>query len=418
MSDAIRPTAPARGIGVRFAGGIRPWRWLLAVVGLLVLLVGIVYLGGGWYISGMIGDRLEVSARLEDWNTHNYALLVESMGNTTGGTGQLITLRVPAGSSEAVTEGVWGVRAPDGGFGQIGRITASGEGRVTREFRQLTAPAIHVGEELELVNDSFPEDPMAALGIPYENVSYSGPLGQYPAWYIAGTQPDWAILVHGDSMHRQDTLEPMAPIYRAGLPMLVITYRNDPGVPSPADGLLREGATEWADLQGAVTYALDHGAHNVILVGRSMGGGVVLSFLERSQLAKRVKAVILDAPMSSFSKAIDAYAASQVRLPLGLPVPDSLLATGKWIVGWRYGFDWAAADYLAGDTKLAAPILLFHGGSDTLIAKSLSDQLAADRPDIVTYIVTPGAGHLDSWNLDPARYEANVEAFASAHAAE
>ncbi|HET7465417.1 MAG TPA: alpha/beta fold hydrolase [Candidatus Dormibacteraeota bacterium] len=386
----------------------------MSAVAVVALLVAAVYAGGGWYLSGLIGDRLSASARLQAFDAHSYVLRVaelDASGNPLTGR---ITLQVPAGQREVVTDGVWGVRAPDGGFGQIGRITARSSDQVTREFHQLTGPPIRAGEKLELVNDSFPEDPTAALGIPYTNVSYQGPLGSYPAWFIAGTQPDWAILVHGDAMHRQDTLEVMGPIFKAGLPMLVITYRNDPGAPAAPDGLLREGATEWQDLQAAVSYALDHGAHNVVLVGRSMGGAVVLSFLERSELANRVRAVILDAPMSSFSKAID-YAAAHFQLPLGLTVPRSLVAWTKWIASERYGVNWAAIDYQAQDSRLKAPILLFQGGADELVPQSMSDQLAADRPDLITYVVTPGAGHLDSWNLDPDRYERYVEDFIAEH---
>ncbi len=415
MSEAIR--RPVTQVRAERSGRRHVRRWVLGGAGVLLLLAAAVYLGGGWYFSGLVGERLDVSARLKAWDTHDYKLGVTELAAGAGGAAATITLSYPAGSTEVVTDGVWGVRAADGGFGQIGRITARGSATVTREYYPLTGPAMRVGEKLELVNDSFPEDPTAALGIPYQNVSYQGPLGSYPAWFVAGTQPDWAIVVHGDAMHRQDALEVMGPLYRAGLPMLVITYRNDPGAPASSDHLLHYGATEWEDLQASVDYALQHGARNVLLVGRSMGGGVVLSFLERSQLASRVKGVILDAPMSSFSKAVDAYTASQVRLPLGLPVPDSLVATAKWIVSWRYGFDWQAADYLAGDSKLNAPILLFQGGADTLVAQSVNDRLAADRPDLVTYVVTPGAGHLDSWNLDPPRYEGYVQQFAAAHAA-
>jgi alpha-beta hydrolase superfamily lysophospholipase len=412
IGGALRGSA-ARRTAVR--GGRHLRRWLLGAVGLVVLALGAVYLGGGWYFSGLIGERLDASARLKAFNTHDYALSVVALQAGGVGSPSLITLRVPGASREAVTEGVWGVRAADGGFAQIGRITARSGGSVTREFHQLTGPPIVPGENLELVNDSFPEDPTAALGIPYTNVTYQGPLGAYPAWFIAGTRPDWAIIVHGDAMHRQDALEAIESMSRTGMPMLVITYRNDPGAPAAPDRRLGVGATEWLDLQAAATYALAHGARSLVLVGRSMGGAVVLSFLERSQLASHVKAVILDAPMSSFSRAIDNGAAN-FALPLGLKIPGSLVAWSKWLASRRYGVDWAAVDYLAQDSRLKAPILLFQGGADRLVPQSMSDRLAADRPDLITYVVTPGAGHLDSWNLDPQRYDADVESFVRANA--
>ena len=53
-----------------------------------------------------------------------------------------------------------------------------------------------------------------------------------------------------------------------------------------ADGYHRYGQTEWEDLAAAIQYALDHGAEDVVLVGYSMGGAIVVSLLYRSPLAQ------------------------------------------------------------------------------------------------------------------------------------
>jgi alpha-beta hydrolase superfamily lysophospholipase len=409
LTASAQPSAPA-------VTQPRYRRWLLGIIGLAVVLASAFYLGGGWYFSGELAQStFDAAAHRAAATRHSYTILVISANSSAPG-GSSITLNVPPGSPELVTEGTWGVLAPHGGFGQIGHILARTSETITREFRQLTGPAIYPGEKLELVNDSFPENPLTALGLPFEEVTYPGPLGAYPAWFIAGPAPDWAVMVHGDALHRQDEMEMLAPIHRAGLPMLVITYRNDPGAPPAPDGMVRYGQTEWQDLQAAVSYALANGARHVVLVGRSMGGGVVLSFLEHSSLAAQVKAVILDSPMLDFSQTVD-YGASQRSLPVvGLPIPSSLVATAKWIAGLRYGVDFASLDYLAEDARLGAPILLFQGIADKTVPQATSDRLAKDRPDLVTYVLTPGAGHLDSWNLDPVRYEGYVEGFAAAHA--
>ena len=78
---------------------------------------------------------------------------------------------------------------------------------------------------------------------------------------------------------------------------MVITYRNDLGEPESPDGFHWYGQHEWKDLEGAARYALEHGAEELILVGYSMGGGIVMNFLYRSPLANKVEGVILDAPM-------------------------------------------------------------------------------------------------------------------------
>lgn len=414
MSEAVQRHTTARVQQRAPAITHRPW--LRNIIGLALVLASAFYLGGGWYFSGELAkSTFDAAAHRAAATRHSYSILVTSANMSASGGGS-VTMKVPSGSQELVTEGTWGVLAPDGAFGQIGHILGQTSGTITREFRQVTGPPIRPGERLELVNDSFPEDPLIALGLPFENVTYPGPLGSYPAWFIAGPAPDWAVLVHGDSLHRQDEMEMLAPIHRAGLPMLVIAYRNDPGAPPAPDGLVKYGQTEWQDLQAAVSYALARGARHVVLVGRSMGGGVVVSFLEHSSLAAQVKAVILDSPMLDFSRTVD-YGASQKTLPvIGLPIPRSLVATAKGIASLRYGVNFASLDYLAADARLNAPILLFQGTADKTVPQATSDRLARDRPDLVTYVVTPGAGHLDSWNLDPVSYEDRVESFAAAHA--
>jgi hypothetical protein len=174
--------------------------------------------------------------------------------------------------------------------------------------------------------------------------------------------------------------------------------------------MLRYGQTEWQDLAAGVQYALGHGARRLLLVGYSMGGAVVVSFLERLPLAGRVAGVILDSPMLDFGRTVD-LGASRERLPLvGLPLPQSLTDVAKWIAGWRYGVDWGSLDYLDGAAELPAPMLLFQGTADHRVPPATSDQLARVAGD-VTYVRVRGADHLDSWNLDPAGYDRAVQAF-------
>lgn len=396
-----------------------PYRWALAALALILIVVGAFYIGGGWYFSDELNRQaLNAAAKRSESAERLYPIGVVAVGDSGGAGPAIITLRVPADPDQLLVPGVWGLEAADGGFGQIGTIEKLGNGTISRSYRQLAGPAITAGKNVRLVHEAFPEDPAAALGIPYQNVAYEGPLGSYPAWFIDGTSSDWAILVHGNSLRRADMIRSIAPIHRAGLPILVITYRNDANAPQDPSGRLGYGLTEWQDLEAAARFAMAHGAHRLALVGVSMGGGIVMSFLYRSSLATRVTAVILDSPMLDFSSAVD-HGASNTSLPMiGLPVPGSLVAVAKWMASWRFGVDWGKLNYLAGDSRLRSPILLFQGTADATVPTSTSSALASDRPDLVTYVVTPGAGHVDSWNLDPARYERYVQTFVTTHTAE
>lgn len=381
----------------------RRWRrWPIVALASVVALAAVFYLGGGWYFSGRLYQRgLSGAAKRAAKPTYNLSVTAVTAGT--------LTLRVPADPGQLLTPGVWGVQWPTG-YGQVTRIVARGSGTVTRDFRQVTGAPLAAGTRVALDNKAFPDNPRVGLGIPLRDVAYRGPLGSYPAWFVPGQRQTWAILVHGNSMDRLDTIKIVPALHRLGLPVLVISYRNDAGAPEDPSGMLRYGQTEWQDLAAAVGYALSHGARRVVLVGYSMGGGIAANFLERSPLAARVSGVILDSPMMDFSQTVDLGAAKQ-QLPLvGLPLPQSLTDVAKWLAGWRYGVDWTSLDYLEGAAKIHAPILLFQGTADATVPAATSDELARIAP-AVTYVRVRGADHLDSWNLDPARYDQAVQAF-------
>jgi alpha-beta hydrolase superfamily lysophospholipase len=380
----------------------RRWRWPIVVLAVLLVVAAVFYLGGGWYFSGRLYQQ-GLSGAAKRAARPTYDLSVAAM---TPGT---VTLGVPTDPGQLLTPGVWGLQWPTG-YGQVTTILARGQHTVTRAFRHLMGSPLVAGARVALDNKAFPQDPRVGLGIGFRNVAYPGPLGSYPAWLVPGSRDTWAVLVHGNALDRLDTIKIVPALHRLGLPVLMISYRNDAGAPPDPSGMLRYGRSEWQDLAAAVQYALGHGARRLLLVGYSMGGAIVVSFLQRSPLAARVGGVILDAPMLDFSRSVD-LGASRQTLPLGgLPLPQSLTDVAKWIASWRYGVDWRSLDYLDGAATLQAPILLFHGTADTRVPVATSDQLARTAGD-VTYVRVAGADHLDSWNLDPARYDRAVQAF-------
>jgi alpha-beta hydrolase superfamily lysophospholipase len=188
------------------------------------------------------------------------------------------------------------------------------------------------------------------------------------------------------------------------MPSLVIEYRNDRDAPGGQSTRYAYGKTEWEDLEAAVRYAQDAGAKHVVLVGYSMGGGIVMSFMQRSQLASEVVGLILDAPMLDFGPTV-------VHGLREGGVPGWFTGPPRWVAALRYDIDWEATDYLRDIEGLQVPVLLFHTTEDNVVPVSTSDRLAAARPDLVTYKRSEGPGHVRSWNLHPAEYETDVRAF-------
>jgi len=318
-----------------------------------------------------------------------------------------VTLRplAPNASGHWNEAGLWGLRWPEG-HGRVGRILETGQNEVTREWTGFDGE-LFPGIGARIDPAAFPLDPRVAFGIEFRTVRYRSPIGQFDGALCDGSRATWVLFVHGKRAARPRKPPysyPVLPLAAdRGFPCLDVAYRNDRDAPA-SDGLHWYGLAEWEDLDGAARFALDHGAVDLILVGYSMGGAIVTSFLYRSDLAARVAGVILDAPVLDLKAVVD----SGIRRR---GVPHALVRPGLWIAALRLGTGWAAFDYLKDAERLRAPILLIHGGSDPVVPVAGSDRLARLRRDIVTYLHVPGATHGTAWNVDPAAYESAVCAF-------
>ncbi len=375
-----------------------PRRLLIGVLAFLV----VFYVGGGFYFSNVLNERaLDGAARRASLDP-DYDLVVRDVA------GRAITITPDGDPGDLDQEGVFGLRW-EGGYGQVSHILGAEGDAITRRFLLISGGPPSDGTPAELEVRAWP-DPESA-GLASQDVVVNGPLGEYPAWFVPGTQDMWAIVVHGNSMSRLDGLRMVPITVDAGFPTLVPTYRNDTGAPEDPSGKLRYGLTEWRDLEAAVRYALDNGAKDVVLAGYSMGGGVIMAFLQRSKLRDDVRAVILDAPMLDFSATVDDNASREEVVP-GVPLPSSLTAVAKQIAAWRFGVEWDQLNYLAnGAKRYDVPILIFHGTSDTTVPIATSEAFAKLRPDIVTLVPCPEAEHIACWNLDPDAYATAVTHF-------
>jgi hypothetical protein len=389
-------------------------RWprvLTRIVVVLALLIAVFYAGGGWFFSNVLDERALDGASRRASTEPAYDLEVARVGDGT------IDLLAQGDPPDALAkDGLFGLRWA-GGYGQVGAVRAvgtpvpDGASGVQREFTLLDGEMPEPGAPAELDVRAFPTDP-ADAGLGFDDVIVPGPLGDLPAWFVEGEDPGtWAIVVHGNSMSRLDCLRVLPILADAGLPTLTATYRNDAGAPEDPSGKLRYGLTEWEDLEAAVAYALGRGAEEVVLVGFSMGGGVVAAFLQRSDLASSVRAVILDAPMLNFSATVDDNASRETLPLVGIPVPPSLTAVAKWMAGWRFDVAWGDLDYLADADAFDVPFLVVHGTEDTTVPIATSEEFERLRPDIVALVRCRGAEHIECWNLDPERYAERVLRF-------
>jgi alpha-beta hydrolase superfamily lysophospholipase len=309
---------------------------------------------------------------------------------------------VLARNEDSERPGVYGLQWPSG-HALLGPIVGEKGDRVTRRLRSVRGYLV-AGMDVGIESDVFVGDPSQAFGLPSEEVDAPDELGPMPEWLVPGRSRTWAIVVHGINGTPQDGLRLVPTLRRAGLPTMLITYREDLGAPDSPDGFHHMGLTEWRDLQAAARYELAHGARRLVLAGYSMGGAIVAQFMEKSRLADRVAALVLDAPALNWKRVLE-FNAGEMGLPGFSVVPV------EWAIGARIDADWDSLDALAHPEDFHLPILLFQGEDDKVVPISISDDFAAELPRWVTYYRVPEAGHTQSWNVDPRLYERRLGAF-------
>ncbi|HEU5142285.1 MAG TPA: alpha/beta fold hydrolase [Solirubrobacterales bacterium] len=310
-------------------------------------------------------------------------------------------------SEAAERAGRYGL-AWEAGHAIVGPVLEADDATVTRrlsEVRGYLAPGTDAGFD----SDVYAGDPRQALGLPFRDVTVSGELGPMPAWLVPPRDAEqrrraagaWAILVHGINGDPQVGLRILPPLRRLGFASLLVTYRDDLGAPSSPDGLHHLGQTEWRDLEAAVRFALRRGARQVVLVGYSMGGSLVSQLMQRSRLADRVDALVLDAPALDW-RSILAFNSTEEGWPAVASLPL------RWAIDLRIDADWDSLDAAEHPEAFHLPILLFHGAEDEVVPIEDSEEFAAELQRWVTYYAVPEAGHVQAWNVDPALYERHL----------
>jgi hypothetical protein len=250
-------------------------------------------------------------------------------------------------------------------------------------------------------------------GLTAQEVTIATPSGDFPASTVRVAGSDkWAVLTHGRGGERHDMLRMAQLLHAARYNLLLTTYAGD-NVARPAeDGIWHFGATEWDEIESAVQYALDQGARTLVMGAVSLGGAMTDGFLAHSALADQVDGVILDAPVSSLRDGIDEGAESRTIPGLGWAIPEPLEDVGMLIAGLRFGIDYDAVDYTDMAGLFDVPLLTFQTTEDQTVPQAVNDRFMTEGSGKAgQYVVTPGVGHVLSWNADPPAYEQHISEF-------
>jgi alpha-beta hydrolase superfamily lysophospholipase len=312
--------------------------------------------------------------------------------------------------------GLWFDRGS--GHARLGDIVATGTGTVTRRLAGVDFGELRAGARARL-NGWYYLSPRE-LGYDYENVVVETELGAAPAWLIPAAAPStaapstsWVIEVHGRAVRRSETLRAVPVFHEAGYSALLVSYRNDEDAPGSDDRRYALGDVEWRDVDAAIGFAIERGATDIVLMGWSMGGAIVLQTATRSQHAELIRGIVLDSPVIDWASVLG-FQGAQLRMPV--VASRAVLAVigstwGRRLTGQAEAIDLARLDFVARAGELSWPVLLMHSDDDGYVPSNSSHALAEARPDIVTFDAYTVARHTKLWNYDSARWNLSIAAF-------
>lgn len=388
----------------------------------------IALLGVGWYFSGLIyesGLNPEFT-ETESVGTAEDRVVVESI------TSKSIKLNVEEEQWGVMLEnGIYGIIGQNGDA-VIGKILNTNGNIIERELLQINGSLVtgdRIAGSAGLLLDEKTGiykilgtsgwsgqatqgiyTPKSVVDIEYEDIFYQSDIGQFPAYLTSSGNDGIVIFVHG---FRGDYSREVFAQLRAkdlmdmGFRSMIISYRNDRGLPKDPSGIFQYGVSEWKDIDAAIDEARKI-SQNVVLWGISGGGGPVSSWIQNTDDLSKVSGIIYEAPVISFWESVEVNGAA--RFPW---LPQGLFSYFKIVTELRYGVDFDSMDFRDAVINSDIPVLLFHGDDDEWVPVEMSDLIAESRNKNFTYIRSENVGHVTSWNADPENYVLQMSVFLS-----
>jgi pimeloyl-ACP methyl ester carboxylesterase len=399
---------------------------MIKKIGYFFILLILIALGGsGWFFSGVIYEGAlnpEFNDSQNIGTAEDRVIVLEVSNNS-------ITLNIEEELWGPLLEkGVYGIIGQNGDA-VIGKIMSTEGTVVKRELISLNGTIVE-GDRIRgtslVVRDENNEykilgtsgwsgqasegvyTPKSVSNLDYETIYYESNLGKFPAYLTNDGNVGIVIFVHGfRGDYSREVFAKMraGEIVDMGYRSMIISYRNDKGLPKDPSGIFQYGTTEWQDIDAAINKALEF-TDNVVLFGTSGGGGPISSWLENVGDENKVKGIIYEAPVINFWKSVEVNGAA--RYPW---VPKQLFGYFKIVTEVRYGVDFQKMDFTEAVINSDIPVLLFHGDDDEWVPVEMSDLIAESRVNNLTYIRYENVGHVTSWNADPDNYVYQLKTF-------
>lgn len=323
------------------------------------------------------------------------------------------TVSVPA-TLESREPGTYGLWLDDGRHLVVGEPLRIGKDRVVRALAARP-------EGLE-DGDAVATWTSQSIGAPEEvgpTRHVSVPLrrgGVAEAWEIGDRDTAdgrWTIHVHGLRSSRNGALRSTPAAAAAGWMSLVVSYAGDEEC-APADSLPSTlGTREWRDVDDAISYAVDQGAREIVLVAWSMGGTIAMLALEQSAHRDRVTALVLVAPALDWTRVVE-NAVADAHLPRSVAGASMRIlgsALGARALGLIEGVDAPALNWVDGPRPAPrVPTLIVHSLRDPVVPVSGSLAYVKRHPE-AELVAFDATGHCNEANQDPTRFHDAIAGF-------
>lgn len=241
----------------------------------------------------------------------------------------------------------------------------------------------------------------AQLGHPYRDVAFRDHAGlTLRGWWIPGTKHETVVMVHGWTSSRREPMSKAGYLLDAGYNVLVFDLRGH----GRSDGdYTTLGYAEPDDVAAAVAFARSRDGGPIALLGYSMGGALAV---ETGARDADVTSVIEDSGYGSLDDVVRAGFQRITGLP-ATPFALPLVAIGQ--VDLRMPI--ARVRPVLDAARLHKPLLAIVGTADQVVPPAEGFDIFRAAPGPKELLVVPGAGHVDGYRIDRARYERTVLGF-------
>lgn len=221
-----------------------------------------------------------------------------------------------------------------------------------------------------------------------------GAAGEVPQrvemWWLphADQHAPTLLYFHGTFRTLYDNLHKIDALRAAGFSVLAVDYRgwgaSTPIIPSE-QSILQDADVAWAELQRR-----EPRPYQRVIYGHSMGSGVAVDLASRLRAGSDYGALILESAFTSFS--------------------DVAREAGFWasLLALFTHESFASIDKIS---RVRAPLLMLHGGSDATVPIKLGEKLFASANAPKQWLRIEAGAHSDLDQVDPQAYQATLQRF-------